>query len=252
MKTKVNNEATAIALPPAAQLAAQLAAVREHLTDCFPEREQVIDNILTAVVASEHVLMVGVPGTAKSMLAREFSQCIGGTFYEYLFNKFTTPEEFLGPFSIKGLKDDRYDRVLAGRIAETDVAFLDEIFKSNSASLNTLLPILNERICFQGGGAIPIPLRVAVAASNELPTDPTLQALWDRIMLRSFVEPLHNESNRRRVMLGLQQPGGKRPCIDLGLIDRQTRKLHRFGPGRPARPKAKTNPTGTVSDVSGQ
>lgn len=208
----------AITRTPLAQLADQLAAVREHLTSCFPERDEAIDNILTAAVAGEHCVMVGIPGTGKSALAREFAACMSGTFYEYLFNKFTTPEEFLGPFSIKGLKADKYDRVLTGRLAEAEVAFLDEIFKSNSASLNTLLPILNERIVFQGGGAQPIPLRVAVAASNELPTDPSLQALWDRVVLRCWVHPLFNDKNRRAVMLGETMPTGPRPQLDKGLL----------------------------------
>lgn len=209
----------AISSTPTKQLAKQLAAVREHLTDCFPEREATIDNILTAAVAGEHCLMVGIPGTGKSLLAREFASCIGGSFYEYLFTKFTTPEEFLGPFSIKGLKEDRYDRVLSKRLAECEVAFLDEIFKSNSASLNQLLPILNERIVFQGGGAQAIPLRIAVAASNELPTDPTLRALWDRIVLRSFVEPLQGDKARRSVMLGQTFKAGARPQLDSRLLD---------------------------------
>ncbi len=200
------------------QFIGQLALVREYLTKMFPEREQPIDNMLTAFVAGEHCLMVGIPGTGKSLLAREFSACIKGSFYEYLFSKFTTPEEFIGPFSISGLKADKYERVLTGRLAEAEVAFLDEIFKSNSASLNTLLPILNERIVFQGGGAQPIPLRVAVAASNELPTDPSLQALWDRLSLRCFVEPLRNDKHRQSVMLGLNRPSGARPTIDTQLL----------------------------------
>ncbi len=218
-RTNAKPKGGAITQHPLQQLAGQLGAVREHLVSCFPEREEAIDNILTAAAAGEHCVMVGIPGTGKSALAREFARCMDGTFYEYLFNKFTTPEEFLGPFSIKGLKADRYDRVLTGRLAECDVAFLDEIFKSNSASLNTLLPILNERIVFQGGGAQDIPLRVAVAASNELPTDPSLQALWDRIVLRCFVHPLFNDKNRRRVMLGETMPSGKRPFVDKSLLD---------------------------------
>lgn len=219
-KTKTKTNGSAIQLAPAAQVAGQLSAVREHLVTAFPEREQAIDNILTAAVAGEHVLMVGPPGTGKSALAREFARCIGGTFYEYLFSKFTTPEEFLGPFSISGLKQDKYERVLTGRLAEADVAFLDEVFKSNSASLNVMLPILNERLVFQGGRGAHIPLRIAVAASNELPTDPSLQALWDRLVLRCFVPPLQSEKNRRAVMCGTHRTDvGAPPRIDIALLD---------------------------------
>ncbi len=216
-----------------------LLDIRSHLVACFPEREHAIDNILTALVAREHCLLVGIPGTGKSALAREFAACISGDFYEYLFSKFTTPEEFLGPFSIGGLKQDKYERVLAGRLAECQVAFLDEIFKSNSASLNTLLPILNERIVFQGGGALPIPLRVAVAASNELPSDPSLQALWDRLVLRCFVHPLARDKARRAVMLGEHRPAGKRPTLDL-------RRLDRFDLTEVELPKAVVDPMMTM------
>lgn len=179
---------------------ANLAAVRDYLLSEFSEREEVVEMLLTAAVGGEHMVMVGVPGTGKSAIARAFAECIGGSYYEYLFTAFSVPEEFVGPFSLKALDNDEYRRVLDGRFCDADVVFADEIFKSNSASLNTLLPILNERIVHNGGKPTKVPLRVCVAASNEMPQGDELGALWDRLLLRCVVEPLKSNSNRRALL----------------------------------------------------
>jgi MoxR-like ATPase len=157
----------------------------------FRERDGVIEGMICAALAGEHVLLLGPPGTAKSALSRAFSGGVSDVaYFEWLLSKFSAPEELFGPMSLKALKEDRYERVTMGKLPEAHVAFLDEIFKSNSGVLNSLLTAINERKFHNGAGARDIPLRMVVGASNELPEGPELAALYDRFLLRFWVDYL--------------------------------------------------------------
>jgi MoxR-like ATPase len=182
-------------------------AVRKSLSAALIEREDEIDLCLTALVAGEHCLFVGPPGTAKSMLLDSLIRWTGGRGFTVLLNKFTTPEEVFGPISLKGLKEDRFVRVTAGKLPEADFAFCDEIFKSSSAILNTMLRILNERAYDRGDGTLaPCPLKLCVAASNEWPNPDNggkeLAALFDRFLFRKAVRPIRSHRGRERLLFG--------------------------------------------------
>ena len=114
----------------------QINQLRADLMAQFPERKDVIDGSLAAILAGEHVLLIGPPGTAKSALVRAIAQAFGGSYFERLLTKFSTPEEIFGPISLKALEQDRFARVTAGKLPEAEFAFVDEIFKSNSAVLD--------------------------------------------------------------------------------------------------------------------
>lgn len=158
------------------------------------EREAVLKAALLTVLAEENLVLVGPPGTGKSLVARRIAQVLsddqhGHDYFEYLLTKFSTPEELFGPLSISELKADRFKRNTHGYLPTVNVAFLDEIFKASSSILNALLTILNERVYHNGAQAQAVPLQALIAASNELPTeDEALGALYDRFLVRIFVD----------------------------------------------------------------
>jgi MoxR-like ATPase len=178
--------------------------VRRDLAAVLVEREDEIDVVLTALLANEHVLLVGPPGCGKSLLLDSLLQCLGGRKFSLLLTKFTTPEEVVGPISLAGLKEDRFVRITTGKLPEADLAFLDEVMKGSSAILNTLLKILNERTIEVGDGSVrAVPLKLLVAASNEWPSPETgkeLAAIFDRFGLRRAVAPIRTHVGRQRLL----------------------------------------------------
>ena len=187
--------------------------LRTNLVTRFPEREGVIDGTLAAVLAGEHVLLLGPPGTAKSALTREIAQAFGGTYFERLLTKFSTPEELFGPVSLKALERDEFTRVVTGKLPEAHFAFVDEVFKANSAILNSLLTLANERLFHNGTAPVRCPLISLFGASNELPEGKELEALWDRFLLRFEVNYLLRPSNFRLVLVANDAPAA--PTLDL-------------------------------------
>jgi MoxR-like ATPase len=168
--------------------------LRRHATDNlksrFVGRDEVIDLIALAVVAGEHLFLYGPPGTAKSLLVREFAGAVRCRYFEYLLTRFSEPNELFGPVDLARLREGVVATVTTGMLPEAEFAFLDELFNANSAILNNLLTVLNERVYRRGAETHRLPLLSVFAASNHLPEDDALQALFDRFLLRCKVDSL--------------------------------------------------------------
>lgn len=178
----------------------KFSALRRDLSLLFPERHHVIDGALSAILAGEHVLLLGPPGTAKSALVRSLAQAFGGTYFERLLTKFSTPEELFGPISLRGLEQDKFARLTSGMLPEAEFAFVDEVFKANSAILNSMLSLMNERIFHNDTVPAQVPLVSLFGASNELPEGRELEALFDRFALRFDVQYLVRPQHMRAVL----------------------------------------------------
>ena len=194
----------------------KLKKMREELKQSFLERGDLIDGALSALLCSQHVLIIGPPGTAKSMLADEICRRIeGARYFQWLLTRFSTPEEIFGAVSLKALEEDDYRRVTSHKLPEAHIAFLDEIFKSNSSILNAILTLINERLFHNGKEIVRVPLLTLFGASNELPEDDELMALYDRFLLRfvvgyivedfRFLRMLEAPSEAERTVMALEE-----------------------------------------------
>jgi MoxR-like ATPase len=200
----------------AADFRKRINTFRTSLSRFFVAKQDLIDLMTLCAVIQEPLLFVGPPGTAKSALVLKFTDALGldeGDYFEYMLTRFTEPAEVFGPIDIKLLREGQYTRRIAGKLPTARLVFLDEIFKSNSAILNALLTVINERKFYQDGKALPVAMKVLFAATNDIPEQAELAALKDRFTLKAACRGV-----QERHFL---------PLIDAGLADQTARDLNK-------------------------
>lgn len=213
------------------QMAARLQQAARFLDQNFLDKQEIIRLLTVSVIAGEHMILVGPPGTAKSALIRLFAQLIDARYFEYLLTRFTEPNELFGPVDMAAFRQGEYRRRVDGMLPEAEIVFMDEVFKANSAILNSLLTLLNERRYTNGPNVISCPLLSVFGASNEVPNDDNLQALFDRFLLRVRSNNLdsyhfHNLVNRG-IANEMRQITGQGAAIRKLLSSKELHMIHR-------------------------
>jgi MoxR-like ATPase len=163
----------------------KLTAVLRYLKGTFVGKDDIIDLMGICLVGRENLFLLGPPGTAKSAMVHALGQLLEGNTFEYLLTRFTEPNELFGPFDIRRLREGDLVTNTEGMLPEANLIFLDELLNANSAILNSLLMVLNERVFRRGRENRPLPALMIVGASNHLPEDDSLQALFDRFLIRA-------------------------------------------------------------------
>lgn len=234
------------------------ARVREAVTRAargLVDRESLVELIVLAAVAGEHLLVIGPPGTAKSIAARRVARELGGRRFEYLLGRFTEPSEIFGSVDLRELREGRVLTDTTGMLPEAEIAFLDEIFLGSTAILNTLLGVLNERRFRRGHTDMNCPLRVCVGASNALPEEAALAAFADRFLVRVFVEPVADSLLEDLLAGGWRVEGEAAPeapaasVADLDALRTRSRAMD-LAPVRPALAHALRTLRGAGIDLS--
>lgn len=208
----------------------KISTLINQLCDGIHEREQIMAVCLLGAIAGHNTFLFGPPGTAKSLISRRLANAFEQPqYFEYLMNRFSTPEEVFGPVSIKALKEDKYNRKIDGYLPKANFAFLDEIWKASPAILNNLLTIINEHIFKNGDEVVNVPLKSLIAASNEVPApNQGLEALYDRFIIRLLVPPIQQENHFKNLLNN--KPSSDTPKvtekISYETLDKWRKELH--------------------------
>lgn len=191
------------------------------MQSAFVGKDEIIDLLGVCLVGGENLFLMGPPGTAKSALVQDLARRIDGRAFDYLLTRFTEPNELFGPFDIRKLREGELITNTEGMLPEAALVFLDELLNANSAVLNSLLMVLNERIFRRGRETRALPLLLAVGASNHLPEDEALAALFDRFLVRVTCQNVAQEQLQDVLHAGweLDRAAGAAPAATVSVAE---------------------------------
>jgi len=194
--------------------------LERDLAGTFIGRDEEARVAVLALLTKQHAVFIGEPGTAKSALIRRLSQLVSARFFYYLLSKYTVPDELIGAIDPVAYKQGKFVRNVQGKLPTSELAFIDEIFKGSSETLNTLLNIMNERIFVDADGTVyNVPLHSLYGASNEIPSDSELAAFYDRFLLKHFIRRIDASKIEEAIIHNINLNLNTKPIITLDVIN---------------------------------
>ena len=193
---------------PEKQARREALAVASRFKDYFEivkktvlERDGIVDIAKIALLAEEHMLLMGPPGNAKSqltdvILGNIVSDATGATsYYRIQMTPETTMSETHGPMDFKKLQETGVqERIYSEGMLKSRNVFIDEIFDARANAQRNILGMLAERAHAQGPNVVKGDIETAIAASNkylsevyERAGDDGPKALLDRFSYIVFV-----------------------------------------------------------------
>jgi len=174
-----------------------LQALRAEMRQELTERNAEIDGVLLSALTNQHVIVIGMPGAAKTLMVRCLAQAIYGTddptfeprYFETTLSPFSTPESLFGMLDPKEFEQGRYRFASSNFLQHAEVAYVDEIFNGNPGIMQATQNIINERVFLEGDRRVKCPLQFVLASTNVYPeSGSNLEAFYDRFLLRYHTE----------------------------------------------------------------
>ena len=230
MKTATLTNGKPVVAETKTDVKAKVKQLLEALNAGVFEKEEAIRLSLLTSIAGESIFFLGQPGVAKSLIARRLKFAFkDAKSFEYLMNRFSTPDEVFGPISVTQLQQDNYMRIVENYLPDAEIVFLDEIWKAGPAIQNTLLTVLNEKVFRNGKDEIKVKLKGLISASNELPSEndghgDSVEALWDRFLMRLVIKSVEDEGNFNSMISDDLKPTVDNVKADLKITDEEYKK----------------------------
>ncbi|RLG44385.1 MAG: hypothetical protein DRN78_00095, partial [Thermoproteota archaeon] len=179
----------------------KIIRIQDGMNSLFYHMEREISAAILTLLTGETMIIVGEPGTAKTLMINTLARYVDGNFFFYQLSQFTKPEELLGPVDIPSLREGTLRRITRNRLPEADIAFLDEIFKASVAIRNYLLDIILFKRVMDGGEYMKIPLLALYTSSNEISEDEEDAAFYDRLLIRVFQRFAEDEKGMTEIII---------------------------------------------------
>ena len=176
-------EEAPVAQTPRQRATLLAGALREELRKAVIGQDEVIEGVLTALLAAGHVLVEGVPGLGKTLLVRALARCFGGEFARIQFTPDLMPSDVTG-HAVYDLGSEQF-KLRRGPVF-THLLLADEINRAPAKTQAALLEVMQERQVTLEGRALPVPQPFMVMATqNPIEhegTYPLPEAELDRFM----------------------------------------------------------------------